>query len=237
VLLEIHDLSVTLEGLPILHDVSLGLSDREIVAVVGANGAGKTTLLRTIMGLIHPVKGSIRLAGKDIAHSSPSAVVGGGIALVLEGRQLFPNMSVKENLMMGAWSYHHDRKKVTQNLAMVYGLFPILEKEQNRLAKTFSGGEQQMISLGRGLMSEPKLMMLDEPSLGLAPKVIDSFLNTVKELNGKGGMTILLVEQNVDRALELATRGYVLENGRIVLEGTGKELLGNDHVRKVYLGL
>ncbi len=235
-LLEIHDLSVTVEGLPILHDVSLGLNDREIVAVVGANGAGKTTLLRTIMGLIHPVKGSIRLAGKDIAHSSPSAVVGGGIALVLEGRQLFPNMSVKENLMMGAWSYHKDKKKVAENLSVVYDLFPILEKEQNRLAKTFSGGEQQMISLGRGLMSEPKLMMLDEPSLGLAPKVIDNFLGTVKKLNERG-MNILLVEQNVDQALELAGRGYVLENGRIVLEGTGKELLVNDHVRKVYLGL
>ncbi len=235
-LLEIHDLSVTVEGLPILHDVSLGLNDREIVAVVGANGAGKTTLLRTIMGLIHPVKGSIRLAGKDIAHSSPSAVVGGGIALVLEGRQLFPNMSVKENLMMGAWSYHKDKKKVAENLSVVYDLFPILEKEQNRLAKTFSGGEQQMISLGRGLMSEPKLMMLDEPSLGLAPKVIDNFLGTVRKLNERG-MNILLVEQNVDQALELAGRGYVLENGRIVLEGTGKELLANDHVRKVYLGL
>jgi branched-chain amino acid transport system ATP-binding protein len=236
VLLEIHDLSVTVEGLPILHDVSLGLNDREIVAVVGANGAGKTTLLRTIMGLIHPVKGSIRLAGKDIAHSSPSAVVGGGIALVLEGRQLFPNMSVKENLMMGAWSYHKDKKRVAENLSVVYDLFPILEKEQNRLAKTFSGGEQQMISLGRGLMSEPKLMMLDEPSLGLAPKVIDNFLGTVKKLNERG-MNILLVEQNVDQALELASRGYVLENGRIALEGTGKELLANDHVRKVYLGL
>lgn len=235
-LLEIHNLSAILEGLPILHDVSLGLSDREIVSVVGANGAGKTTLLRTIMGLIHPVKGSIRLAGKEIAHASPSAVVEGGIALVLEGRQLFPNMSVKENLMMGAWSYHKDRKKVAESLGMVYGLFPILEKEQNRLAKTFSGGEQQMISLGRGLMSEPKLMMLDEPSLGLAPKVIDSFLATVKTLNERG-MSILLVEQNVDRALELGARGYVLENGRIVLQGSGKELLANDHVRKVYLGL
>ncbi len=137
---------------------------------------------------------------------------------------------------MGAWTYRQDKKRVAENLDRVYELFPVLEKEQTRLAKTFSGGEQQMISLGRGLMSEPKVLMLDEPSLGLAPKIIDSFLETVKRLNEKK-MNILLVEQNVDRALELANRGYVLENGRIALAGTGKELLANEHVRKVYPGL
>lgn len=235
-LLEVQGLHVVIEGLPILHDVSLALEQGEIVAVVGANGAGKTTLLRTIIGLIQPIRGQICFAGKEITHLPPSYIVRQGIVLVLEGRQLFPNMSVKENLLMGAWTYRHDRKRVHENLKRVYELFPVLQQEQNRMGKTFSGGEQQMISLGRGLMSEPKVLMLDEPSLGLAPKVIDSFLATVKHLNERK-MNILLVEQNVDRALELANRGYVLESGRIALAGTGKELLANEHVRKVYLGL
>lgn len=235
-LLEVQGLHVVIEGLPILHDVSLALEQGEIVAVVGANGAGKTTLLRTIIGLIQPIRGQICFAGKEITHLPPSHIVRQGIVLVLEGRQLFPNMSVKENLLMGAWTYRHDRKRVHENLKRVYELFPVLQQEQNRMGKTFSGGEQQMISLGRGLMSEPKVLMLDEPSLGLAPKVIDSFLATVKHLNERK-MNILLVEQNVDRALELANRGYVLESGRIALAGTGKELLANEHVRKVYLGL
>ena len=235
-LLEIQGLHVVIEGLPILHDVSLTLEQGEIVAVVGANGAGKTTLVRTIIGLIQPSRGHISFAGKEITYLPPSRVVREGIVLVLEGRQLFPNMSVKENLLMGAWTYRHDRKRVNENLERVYELFPILQQEQNRRGKTFSGGEQQMISLGRGLMSEPKVLMLDEPSLGLAPKVIDSFLATIKHLN-EGKMNILLIEQNVDRALELANRGYVLESGRIALTGSGEELLANEHVRKVYLGL
>jgi branched-chain amino acid transport system ATP-binding protein len=236
VLLEIQGVHDVIEGLPILHGVSLGLESGEIVAVVGANGAGKTTLLRTIIGLLPPVRGHIRFAETEIAHLPPSHVVRRGIVLVLEGRQLFPNMSVKENLLMGAWTYRRERKRVKENLDRVYELFPVLQREQNRMGKTFSGGEQQMISLGRGLMSEPKLLMLDEPSLGLAPKIIDSFLETIKHLNEKK-MNILLVEQNVDRALEIAGRGYVLESGRIALSGTGKELLANEHVRKVYLGL
>ncbi|MCX5910045.1 MAG: ABC transporter ATP-binding protein [Deltaproteobacteria bacterium] len=235
-LLEIQGLSVVIEGLPILHEVSLSLEQGEIVSVVGANGAGKTTLLRTIIGLIQPIRGHIRFGGAEITHLPPSHVVRQGIVLVLEGRQLFPNMSVKENLLMGAWTYRKDRKRVKENLDRIYELFPILQREQNRLGKTFSGGEQQMISLGRGLMSEPKVLMLDEPSLGLAPKIIDTFLETVKRLN-ENKMNILLVEQNVDRALDLANRGYVLESGRIALSGTGKELLTNEHVRKVYLGL
>ncbi len=234
--LEITDLNVVLESLPVLHRISFHLNDREILSVVGANGAGKTVLLRTIAGLIFPAGGRISFGGVDITHLASSSIVQRGIVLVLEGRQLFPNMSVRENLMMGAWLYHKDKKRVARNLEQVYTLFPVLREGEKRLGKTFSGGEQQMISLGRGLMSEPKVLMLDEPSLGLAPKVIDSFLETVKKLNSQG-MTILLVEQNVDRALELAGRGYILENGRIVLEGTGRELLMNDHVRKFYLGL
>jgi branched-chain amino acid transport system ATP-binding protein len=235
-LLEVRGLHVVIEGLPILRDISFSLEQGEIVAVVGANGAGKTTLLRAIIGLVQFTRGQIWFDSKEISHLPPSDIVRGGIVLVLEGRQLFPNMSVKENLLMGAWTYRHDRKRVQENLEHVYELFPILQQEQNRMGKTFSGGEQQMISLGRGLMSEPKLLMLDEPSLGLAPKVIDSFLATIKHLNEKK-MNILLIEQNVDRALELVNRGYVLESGRIALAGTGEELLANEHVRKVYLGL
>lgn len=235
-LLKISELNVVLGGLHILQDVSLEVNEGELVVVVGANGAGKSTLMRTIAGL-NPVRsGEVSFMGKRCTGLSPFQITGMGLSTVLEGRQLFRELSARENLLTGAYLYRKDKKRVEENLKKVYELFPALEKYENRIASTFSGGEQQMISIGRGLMSEPKLMMIDEMSLGLAPLIIENLFSIIKELN-RNGMSILLIEQNARQALKIADRAYVLETGQITLTGTGQELLNNEQVQSAYLGL
>lgn len=235
-LLNINDLNVSLGGLHILHDVNLTVEEKEIVVVIGANGAGKSTLMRTIAGLSHPTSGSINFRGTQLEKMPPNLVAGHGISMVPEGRMLFYDMTVLENLEMGATVYHKDKARIKKNLDYVFSLFPVLYDHQDRKASTFSGGEQQMISIGRGLMSEPKLLMIDELSLGLAQKVIDMLLKIVKQLNDSG-ISILMVEQNVKQALKIADRAYVIDNGSITMSGTGEELINNDYVRKAYMGL
>jgi len=211
------------------------VEEGQIVAIIGSNGAGKTTILKTISGLLHPVSGSIEFEGVRIDRYPTHIVTGMGIAHVPEGRHIFSRMNVLENLYLGAYTRksEEERKKALKH---VFELFPILEERQTQRAGTLSGGEQQMLAIARGLMSRPKLLMLDEPSLGLMPMLVTKLFETIKRINEEG-TTILLVEQNVREALELADRAYVLMTGNIVLEGTGKELLETDLVKKAYLGM
>ena len=221
--------------LQVLWNVSFKINKGEVVTIIGPNCAGKTTILNTISGLLRPRSGSIIYLGKQVEKLPPHKLVKLGIAHVPEGRLLFPQLSVMENLKMGAYTRGRVREK-DEMLEWVFQLFPILKERKNQRASTLSGGEQQMLALGRGLMSKPKLLMLDEPSLGLAPKLVRLVFEVIERVN-KEGFTILLVEQNVHQALELADRSYVLEEGKIVLEGKGKELINNDHVKKAYLGM
>ena len=218
-----------------LHGVSLAVGQTEIVALIGSNGAGKTTTLRTISGLMHPANGTISFAGQDITHTAPHLLVGKGICQSPEGRRLFPRMLVIDNLQMGAFT-RSDRAGIAQDMERVFTLFPRLKEREKQLAGTLSGGEQQMLAVGRALMSRPKLLMLDEPSLGLAPILVDTIFQAILDIN-KAGTPILLVEQNAVRALEVAHRGYVLETGNIVQTGTGKELLASPDVQRAYLGM
>lgn len=218
-----------------LWDVSLEVQAGEIVSLVGANGAGKTTLLNTLSGVIPSASGSIDFQGRSLRGQPPQAIVGQGLAQIPQEGRLFPDMTVCENLEMGAYlSPAWDQKRAT--LAEVYGLFPRLKERSGQLARTLSGGEKQMVAIGRGLMSRPKLLMFDEPSYGLAPILVSEIFRIIKSLPAQG-ITVLLVEQNVKQALELADRACVLENGRLTLEGRALELMNNDHVRKAYLGL
>ena len=217
-----------------LWDVSFRVEEGEIVAIVGSNGAGKTTILKTISGLISPSSGAIEFNGERLDKIPSHLVVEKGIALVPEGRGLFPFSTVLANLELGAYT-KKARRKIKKNLEYVFELFPVLKERKNQLAGTLSGGEQQMLAVARGLMSSPDLLMLDEPSLGLAPKIVVKILEIVRQLH-RQGITILLVEQNVHSALNLCDRGYVLENGRIVMEGSGEELIDNPHIKKAYIG-
>lgn len=235
-LLKINNLDVSLGGLHILHDVSLHVNEGELVVVVGANGAGKSTLLRTISGMNGCTSGTVEWKGEAIQNKKAYHIASKGLCMVPEGRQLFAELSARDNLLIGAYHYRSDKKRVMDNLEKVYNLFPVLKKYETRIASTFSGGEQQMISIGRGMMSEPKLMMIDELSLGLAPLVIQNLFGIIKELN-KTGISILLIEQNARQALQIADRAYVLENGRVVITGTGEELLNDESVKEAYLGL
>ncbi len=219
----------------VLWDLTLKIDEREIVALVGGNGAGKTTTLHTIAGLVRPASGSLELFGKKINGIPPYQIVQLGISYIPEGGKPFPDMTVRENLEMGAYP-HATWKHKEETLDQVYQIFPRLKERAKQLARTLSGGERQMLAMARGLMSKPKLCMFDEPSYGLAPLLVKVFFQVIKDVREKG-MTILLVEQNVRQALEIADRSYVLENGRMVLEGESKGLLENDHVRKAYLGL
>jgi branched-chain amino acid transport system ATP-binding protein len=234
-MLEVKGINVYYGPLQVLFDVSLSVKEKEIVTVIGPNGAGKTTLLKTISGLLHPKSGSIRFLGEEISSLPAEVVVRRGVAHVPEGRGLFPYMTVLENLQLGAYT-KEARSKMKETLEEVFELFPRLKERKDQLAYTLSGGEQQMLAIGRALMSRPKLLMLDEPSQGLAPKLVKSVMQTLEELNARG-ITILLVEQNVHHALNLADRGFVLENGRVVLEGAAQELLNNSHVKSAYLGI
>ncbi len=218
-----------------LDGVSFDVEDGEIVSVVGANGAGKSTLVKVISGMLRASAGDIEFAGQSITSLPPHEIVLRGIVHVPEGRRLFGDMSVLENLLLGS-THAQARTARPQGLERVYTLFPILRERQSQLARTLSGGEQQMLAIARGLMSKPKLLMLDEPSLGLAPKIVTEILGVITQLN-REGLAILLIEQNVKHALAIAHRGVVLENGRIALAGTGETLLGNEHTRRAYLGL
>jgi branched-chain amino acid transport system ATP-binding protein len=235
-MLTVQNLSVFYNGLQALSSVSLAVEEEEFLCILGPNGAGKSTLLQTLMGILAPREGEILLEGHPIHGMPPHRVAAMGIALVPEEGWLFPQMNVKENLLMGA--YPKDaRKRVAERMELVFDLFPRLRERRSQLAETLSGGERQMLAVGRGLMTNPRLLMLDEPSLGLAPTVIKDILNALVKINKEERITILLSEQNVFHALKLSQRGYVLENGCVAMEGASEELLGNDHIRKNYLGV
>jgi len=219
---------------PILNAVSFEVKEHEMVAIIGPNGAGKSTLLKTIAGLVHPSAGKVVLENQDVTGLPSYQIVRHGIAYVPEGGRVFPNMTVMDNLRMGAYSNRQTLKDGV--LDEVFTLFPRLKERADKFARTLSGGERQMLAIARGLVSRPKLLMLDEPSLGLAPKLVDEIYQKIRLLK-ESGLTVLLVEQNTTYALELADRGYVLENGRIFMEGSCTELASSDHVRKAYLGL
>ena len=235
-MLSVKGLWVSYDEIPALMDVSLEVHEGELVALVGSNGAGKSTFLKTVAGLLRPDRGEITFQGESLVGMPAYEVVRRGIALVPEGRRLFYRMSVYENLLTGA-TIQKDPKVREEALAEVYEMFPRLKERANQRAGTLSGGEQQMLAIGRALMSRPRLLMLDEPSLGLMPLLVDSILESLQRLNRERNMTILLVEQNVREALEIAHRGYVLQSGRIVMEGTGEDLLASDLIRKAYLGI
>jgi branched-chain amino acid transport system ATP-binding protein len=217
-----------------LHDVSFAVQPGEIVTLIGSNGAGKSTTLRTISAQITPATGRVLYKGNVISHMPAHEVVGLGIAQVPEGRKIFPALTVEENLQMGAF-HIRDAKKNAENYARVYALFPRLKERYRQRGGTLSGGEQQMLAIGRALMSEPELLLMDEPSMGLAPILVELIFESIKQLN-RQGITILLVEQNAKKALKVSNRGYVLQTGLITLTGTGRELLANDTVREAYLG-
>jgi branched-chain amino acid transport system ATP-binding protein len=233
--LEIQEIKVRYSGLPVLQGVSLHVGGGETVCVVGSNGAGKSTLLRAIMGTQPAYEGRILFTGEEIHKLRTERIVHLGIVYVPEEKMLFRPLSVEENLLLGAYTLK-DTGRIQKNLEHVFGLFPVLRERRRQAASTLSGGEQQMVAIGRGLMSNPRILMLDEPSLGLAPILVDEVLDTVRRLKEEG-ITILLVEQNVREALDLADRGYVLQTGRIKAEGTGQELLDSDLFRTAFLGI
>lgn len=233
-MLEIDGLRAGYGMVQVLWDIKLRVGRGEVVSLIGANGAGKTTTLKSVMGIVKPLRGVVRFDGEDITGLPTHQVVRKGISLVPEGRHLFPKMTVIENLRIGAYAV--DGSKYGDLLERVFQIFPVLKDRRNQLASTLSGGEQQMLAIARGMMSDPKMLMLDEPSLGLAPKVVKKVMKVISEIREEG-ITILLVEQNAKISLETSDRGYVLETGRIVLEGSSEELLRNQHVKKAYLGL
>jgi len=234
-ILEIKNIKVRYSGLPVLQGLSLSVNSGETVCVVGANGAGKSTLLRAIMGTQRAFEGQILFSGREIQRLRTEEIVRLGIVYVPEEKMLFRPLAVEENLLLGAYILA-DAHRIQENLGFVYTLFPRLKERRLQPASTLSGGEQQMVAIGRGLMSRPQILMLDEPSLGLAPKLVDEVLDTVRRLKAEG-MTILLVEQNVREALDLADRGYVIQTGRMVGEGSGKDLLASDKFRQAFLGI
>ena len=234
-MLAVNNIDTLYGKIQALWAVSLRIHDGEIVALVGSNGAGKTTLLNTISGLLHPASGSIEFLGKRIDGLRSDIIVELGMSHIPEGRKLFPDMSVRENLEMGAYTKRAWKQK-QETLDNVYQLFPILKARQGQLASTLSGGEQQMVAMGRGLMSQPRLCIVDEPSSGLAPLIVDEIFGIIQGLRDQD-IAIFLIEQNVQQTLEIADRAYVLENGRVILEGESKQLLKEELIRKAYLGL
>ena len=231
-MLKIDELKVSYGGIEAVKGITFEVPERKIVTLIGANGAGKSTTLRTIAGLVKPAHGCIHLQGEDITSLSPDRIVSKGLTLVPEGRRVFPDLTVLENLKIGAYLR---TDSLEDDLNWVYDLFPRLKERSWQAAGTLSGGEQQMLAMGRALMSHPKLLMLDEPSMGLAPLLVEQIFDIIKELH-RAGTTILLVEQNAQMALSVADRGYVLETGRITLTGSGRDLLKNEDVKKAYLG-
>jgi len=234
-MLEVKNIDVSYGDLQVLWDVSFEVNEGEIVALVGANGAGKSTTLKTVSGLLRPNNGSVRFLDQRLDQIPAHRIIEHGIAQVPEGRRLFPEMSVRENLIMGSLSPQAKAKR-GETMEWIFGLFPRLRERAKQLAGTLSGGEQQMCAVGRGLMALPRLIMFDEPSLGLAPILVADIFRIIERIQQEG-VTVLIVEQNTKHTLEICTRGYVLENGRVVLSGTGQELLNNEHVRQAYLGI
>lgn len=235
-MLKVEALSFSYGKVPILHDLRFAVPGGEITSIIGSNGAGKSTTLLTISGYNRAKSGSVEFCGERIEHLAPHEIASRGLVHVPEGRELFPSLTVAENLEMGSAISAKTREKKRVSLDYVFSLFPILERRKGQRAGSLSGGEQQMLAVGRGLMSCPKLLLLDEPSLGLGPLVARDVFRMVKEINAQG-VTILLVEQNALRALAISQRGYILENGHVVLEGAGKELLSDERVKKAYLGV
>jgi branched-chain amino acid transport system ATP-binding protein len=235
-MLEVEKVNAGYGDLQVLWEVTMKVSKGEIVSVIGSNGAGKTTLLRTISGIIYPKSGRIIFCDKDVTRLKPHKRAAMGIGHVMEGKRLFPHLTVEENLKMGAYLPHAWIKR-EETLQIVYELFPILKERRKQMAGTLSGGEQQMLAIARTLMLRPKLLLLDEPSLGVAPKVTLQIFDTIKKINELEGIAILLVEQNTHLALQLSTRAYVIENGRLVLEGSSEEIMNNAYVKKAYLGM
>ncbi len=234
-MLEIKNVSASYGMVKILYDVSFKVEKGEIVSIIGPNGAGKTTLVKTIMGFLKPQTGSIKFKGENIERLPTYEIVKKGLTMIPEGREIFPKMTVEENLMLGAYTIN-DKAKIKESKERVMGIFSVLKKKEKALAQTLSGGEQQMLVICRSLMSNPELLILDEPSLGLAPIIVEKVLDTVRTINEEG-VSVLLVEQNIHDSLNVANRGYVLEEGKVILEGTSRELLSNSHIKEVYLGL
>lgn len=231
-MLKINDLHVSYGGIRAIRGVSLEIPDKEIVTLIGANGAGKSTTLRSVAGLVKPDSGSIELDGQELVGKSPNEIITHGIALVPEGRRVFANLTVLENIKIGGYLR---KDSLDEDIEKMYSLFPILKERNWQLAGTLSGGEQQMLAVARALMSKPKIIMMDEPSLGLAPLIVRDIFDIIKEIN-KQGVTVLLIEQNANMALKIADRAYVMETGKITMSGTGAELLADEGIRKAYLG-
>jgi branched-chain amino acid transport system ATP-binding protein len=234
-MLEVENLSSGYGTVQILWNISFRINEKEIICIIGPNGAGKTTLVRTIAGLLPAKTGTIRFKGENIEKTPPYEIVKKGLTLIPEGREIFPRLTVDENMRLGAFTIN-DKSKVAELKERVCQIFPVLKKKEKVLAQTLSGGEQQMLVIGRSLMSNPKLLILDEPSLGLAPIIVEKVLDTLEMINDDG-VTILLVEQNIRDSLNIANRAYVLEEGKIIIEGEGRELLNNEHIKQVYLGV
>ena len=234
-MLELTAIETFYGNIQALKGVSLKVAQGEIVTLIGANGAGKSTTLMSISGVVHPRKGSIAFLGEDVTASTTERIVSMGITQVPEGRMIFPRLTVRENLLMGAY-LRKDKAGIREDEEHAYSLFPVLRERRSQMGGTLSGGEQQMLAIGRALMARPKLLLLDEPSLGLAPLVVENIFEIIVQIN-KDGVTVMLVEQNAQMALQIAHRGYVLETGHVTLEGPGKELLSNPKVRSAYLGL
>lgn len=233
-MLEIKDLEVYYGMIQAIKGISFEVNEGEVIALIGANGAGKTTTLHTISGLITPKKGTVTFEGKEITRVPAHKIVSLGMAHVPEGRRVFASLSVLQNLKLGAYT-RSSKDEIEESLKMVYGRFPRLEERKNQLAGTLSGGEQQMLAMGRALMSKPRIILMDEPSMGLSPIFVNEIFDIIKQVSA-GGTTVLLVEQNAKKALSIADRGYVLETGRIVLSGKAEELLNDESVKKAYLG-
>ncbi len=235
-MLEVRNVSAAYGTALVLKNINIRVGSNEIVSLIGANGAGKTTTLRVISGMLKPIGGEVMLEGRNIAGMEPFQIASLGLVHVPEGRGLFPEMTVMENLEMGAY-LRKDKDGIRRDLEFVYSLFPVLKEREKQLAGTLSGGEQQMLAIAKGLMGAPKLLLLDEPSLGLSPVMVDRIFDAISQINRERGVPILIAEQNAYMALSASHRAYVIENGSTVMEGIGKELLGNDHVRRAYLGI
>jgi len=235
-MLEIQNLNLGYGDIQVLWDINLRIAEKEVVALAGSNGAGKSTLMKGIIGILKPISGNIQFFGKEVSPLPPSKRVPLGISLVPEGREIFYWMSVEENILMGAYT-RAEGNGIQKSLEWVYNLFPRLKERRTQQAGTLSGGEQQMCALARGLMADPKLLLVDELSLGLAPVMVDRLIAAVREIHGTGRISILLVEQDVQTAFELSSRGYIIETGKIVAEDTSPKLLGDNRIREAYLGL
>jgi branched-chain amino acid transport system ATP-binding protein len=234
-MLEVEHVSSGYGMVQILWDVSFTINEKEIVSIIGPNGAGKTTLVKTIAGLLPARTGTIRFKGENVEKLPPYEIVKKGLTLIPEGRDIFPRMTVDENIRLGAYTIS-DKNKITKSKEKAYDIFPVLKKKERATAQTLSGGEQQMLVIARSLMADPKLLILDEPSLGLAPIIVEKVLDTLQLINEEG-VSILLVEQNIRDSLGISNRAYVLEEGKIIIEGEGRDLLNNDHIKEVYLGI